>query len=140
MARSARWIALVVLGGLAGLAAGCGTTTRVNNCGPAYTFSFHQFVSEGCGGVIPTKPPAVTVHRGETFSVQITSEQSGALDFPLPQPTGPAVQLLSLDHGTATYRAVQTGRALLVAYHTQFCFRIDPKVGNCAALAVRVIP
>jgi hypothetical protein len=80
----------------------------------------------------------VTVHRGDTFSLLITHEVSGALDFPVPQPNSPAVQLLSLNHATATYRAVQAGRALLVAYHTEFCLGIDPKVGNCPVLAVRV--
>ena len=142
MARIGHWTAPVALG-LVGLVAGCGTSApRVTSCGIPYIFTLstgRQVLSGDCAALILPRPPAVTVRRGDTFSVMIAHEQSGALDLPVPQPDSPAVQLVSLEHARATYRAAQTGRALLVAYHTEFCLGIDPKVGNCPTLAVRVI-
>ena len=35
---------------------------------------------------------------------------------------------------------MSTGTANLVAHHTQFCAALDPRSGNCAALAVGIKP
>lgn len=141
---STRRIALAALGGLAGLAAGCSSSSltrsvEVSACGSPYVFTLpsgHQILSGDCAGQIGTEPPTVTIHRGATFSVLIT-EDNGALGYPVPRPNRPAVKILSEHHATVRYRAVQAGRVLLVAHDT-LCLAMDPKPGNCPALAIRV--
>ena len=148
MARFPRWIALVVLGGLAVVAAGCGGfhTPYVTSCGYPYVFTLpdgHQVVSGDCPGLVLPKSPAVTVRRGQTFSVVISRDAGDGqkLVYPVPQPSGPSIEVVSKDQasGRVTYRAAQPGRVVLVAHHTRFCLGIDPKVGSCPALAVTVV-
>lgn len=137
MARSRSWITLVALAGLAALAAGCGGSgaPEVNMCGnPPHHFALSggsQVVSGDCPGYPLPKPPAVTVRRGETFTMTPGNSAIGVP--PVPQPNGPAVVVVSLartphDGTMATYRAAQPGRALLlVPHYRQLC--LDPKLG-----------
>lgn len=124
---------------------GCGrsaqTSPRATTCGTPYTFSApgHGAVESGsCAGLISSA--SLTIRRGQRLSVEITHEQSGRLDFPIPTPTTGAVKILSRSGASVTYQTVSTGTARLVAHHTQFCAALDPRIGNCTALVVRVEP
>lgn len=151
--RSAGAMLLVLL--LAGCGAGAGspggpptpaqththTLVGATTCGTPYTFEADgTTVSSGsCAGLISATPPRLTVRRGERFSVEITHEQNGRLDFPVPQPTSGAVSLVGRHGPRANYVGHALGTARLVAHRTRFCENIDPRIGNCAALAVRVV-
>lgn len=139
--------ALGLLSGLfaLGTIAGCGSSTRtsprVTTCGTPYTFSApgQAAVESGsCAGLISSA--SLTVRRGQRLSVEVTHEQSGRLDFPIPTPTTAAIKILSRSGASVTYEAVSMGTARLVARHTQFCAALDPRIGNCTALVVRVGP
>ena len=130
VARFSRWSALVSLVPLALLLGGCGrAAVQVTSCGFPYTFSLpggRQVLSGACPGFLYPDAPAVTVRRGETFSVVITSDLGRGRSLPVPRPNGPAVQILSRDNATVTYRAVQAGSASLIAHHTPFCIPLEP--------------
>ena len=139
MARLAHWIALAVLSGLAALLAGCGASSpRVYSCGPpAYTFALpggEQASSGDCPLCVSAPPPAVTIRRGQSFTM--TPGDVASPDTPpVPRPNGPEVVVLSLRRtphaGTrATYRAVEPGRALLVVHQATFCLPPGPKLGE----------
>lgn len=143
MARICYHAGLVGLGlaalGLAGLVAGCGSTApRDSSCGnPAYTFTLaggRQVFAGDCPGYVFGPPSAVTVRRGETFTVTPGDAASSYL-LPVPQPTGPAVVVVSTHRnphaGTrATYRAAQPGSVLLMVYHQTFCWPPMPQLGE----------
>ena len=149
MLRFSRWIALVPAIALAGPIVGCGTAAQgVSNCGPpVYTFTLAdgKDVSNGdCAGYLLSKPPAVTVRRGETFTLT-PGNSAGVGVPPVPRPNGREVVVVSLRRtphaGTmATYRAVTLGRALLlVPNHRELCQNRTGPIGcPAAALAVRV--
>jgi hypothetical protein len=126
--------------------AGCGsssgqTSRKTTTCGTPYTFTApgHRTTESGsCAGLI--SPASLTIRRGQRLEVEITHEQDGRLDFPVPTPTTAAIQILSRSGSSVTYQAVLTGTARLVAHHTQFCAALDPRVGDCAALMVHVKP
>ena len=88
------------------------------------TFTFPnagQSAVGDCAGLLWPTPTVETVRRGETFTMT-----PGDPSYPVPQPTGPAVVIVSTQRtahaGTrATYRAVQPGRVLLMIYHPTFC-------------------
>lgn len=132
-------IGLLALGTMAGCASGTHASPRATTCGIPYTFRApdHRSVESGsCAGLIT--PTSLTIRRGQRFSVEITHEQDGRLDFPIPRPTTPAIKIRSRSGSAVTYQAVSTGTARLVAHHTQFCARLDPQVGNCTALVVHI--
>lgn len=128
---------------LAVLVAACGsgtTTATTSSCGTPYSFQVNSrsVLSGGCAGEIGTAPH-VTVSVGSRFSVQITSESSGKLLYPVPQPSGGAVRLIGHSGATAHYVAKKPGDVRLVAKHTTHCAKLAPKAGNCAALYVHVV-
>ena len=144
---------MLKLGALIGLAAtfaaGCGSSNhaadrlKATTCGTPYTFSFSSHspvISGSCAGLLPRVPPAVMIHLGERFSVLITSNMDGTLAFPVPAPNASAIEIISRSGATVAYRGSSVGTASLVAHHTRFCEALDPRVGSCAVLKVRVEP
>jgi hypothetical protein len=127
-----------------GTMAGCGSSTltsRVTTCGPPNTFAAHGHAaieSGSCAGLISST--SLTMRRRQRLSVEITHEQNGRLDFPTPTPSTAAIKILSRSGASVTYQAVSTGTARLVSHHTQFCAALDPRIGNCTALTVRIEP
>ena len=131
---------LLALATLAGCGSGSGQTTpKTTTCGTPYTFTApgHRTIESGsCAGLISST--SLTVRRGQRLAVEVTHEQDGRLDFPVPTPTTAAVKILSRLGNSVTYQAVSPGTARLVAHHTQFCAALDPRVGDCTALVVHV--
>jgi hypothetical protein len=121
-------------------------STGGSSCGtPFYTFTLpggRQVSNGDCPGYLYPKPPALTVRRGETFTVTPGDAAMGVP--PVPRPNGSAVVVLSLHRtphaGTrATYRAVAPGRSqLLVPEYRRFCSATEPKLG-CSASALVVL-
>lgn len=66
--------------------------------------------------------------------------QDGRLDAPVPAPSTPAIKVVSRSGAVVTYEAASTGTAALVARHTRICVAADPRIANCAALTVHVVP
>lgn len=134
-----RWLALVVVGGFCVLAAGCGTrVARVSSCGnPAYTFTLPggRRVSAGdCAGYLSGLPQVVRMRPGETFTLR-TGDAAIPVGPPVPLPNAPAVRIISIHRtphrgATATYRAIQPGRAMLVVRHETFCLPGPPHLGQ----------
>ena len=134
-------IGLLVLGTMAGCGGSTQTSPRVTTCGTPYTFSApgHAAIESGsCAGLI--SPTSVTIRRGQRLSVEITREQNGRLDFPIPRPTTGAIRILSRSGASVTYQAVSAGTERLVAHRTQLCAALDPRIGNCTALVVHIEP
>ena len=135
-----RWlVGLLAFGTLAGCGSSTHTSPTTTSCGTSYTFSApgHAAIESGsCAGLI--SPTSLTIRRGQRLSVEITHEQDGRLDFPIPRPTTAAIKILSRSGSSVTYQAVSTGTARLVAHHTQFCAALDPRIGDCTALVVRI--
>jgi hypothetical protein len=133
-----------------GMTAGCGGSSRqtppsatTTTCGIPYTFSppGHAAIQSGsCAGLIVPTAPSLTVRRGQRLSVQITHELDGRPDFPIPTRTTAAIKILSQSDASVMYQAVSSGTASLIAHHTQFCAPLDPRVGSCTVLRVRVDP
>ncbi|MFL5863682.1 MAG: hypothetical protein ACJ780_23405 [Solirubrobacteraceae bacterium] len=128
-----------------GTAVGCGTnsqtTSSTTTCGVPYIFSVpgHPAIKSGsCAGLITST--SVTVRRGQRLFVEITHEENGRLDFPVPTPTTAAIKILSRSGASISYRAVSTGTTSLIAHHTQFCAALDPRRGSCRALTVHIEP
>jgi hypothetical protein len=131
----------LALGAMAGCGSSTQTSARVTTCGTPYTFAApgHAAIESGsCAGLI--SPTSLTIRRGRRLSVEITHEQNGRLDFPIPTPTTAAIKILSRSEASVSYQAVSTGTGRLVAHHTQFCAALDPRIGNCTALMVRIEP
>jgi hypothetical protein len=134
MPRLSRWAALVALGGVAWLVAGCGASgpsPDVSSCAFPYTFTLpggRQLLSGDCFGYLFPRAPSVSVRRGETFSalIDVDTGGSGKPGYPVPRPSSPVVQILSQDHATVTYRAVAAGTAFLVAHETSYCVPVQP--------------
>jgi hypothetical protein len=139
-----RALRLLVGAFVLGPMAGCGSSTltsRVTTCGPPYNFAApgHAAIESGsCAGLI--SPTSLTIRRGQRLSVEIMHEQNGRLDFPTPTPSNAAIKILSRSGASVTYQAVLTGTTRLVAHHTRFCAALDPRIGNCTALTVRIEP
>jgi hypothetical protein len=134
-------VGLLVLGMTAGCGSGTQTSPRVTTCGTPYTFSApgHAAIESGsCAGLI--SPTSLTIRAGQRLSVEITHEQNGHLDFPIPTPTTGAIKVLSRSGASVAYEAVSTGTETLVAHHTQFCAALDPRIGSCTALVVLIRP
>jgi hypothetical protein len=134
-------VGLLVLGTVDGCGSSTQTSPRVTTCGTPYTFSApgHAAIESGsCAGLI--SPTSLTIRRGQALSVEITHEQNGRLDFPIPRPTTGAIKILSRSGASVTYQAVSTGTERLVAHHTQFCAALDPRIGSCTALVVHIEP
>jgi hypothetical protein len=132
---------LLVLSTMAGCGSSTRTLPRVTTCGTPYTFSApgHAAIESGsCAGLI--SPTSLTIRRAQRLSVEITREQNGRLDFPIPTPTTAAITILSRSGASVTYQAVSTGTDRLVAHHTQFCAGLDPRIGSCPALVVHIEP
>jgi hypothetical protein len=134
-------VGLLALGTMAGCGSSTHTSPRSTTCGTPYTVSAPgkgavRFGS--CAGLI--SQTKLTIHRGQRLSVKITGEQNGHLDFPVPTPTTAAIKILARSGGSVTYQAVSTGTARLVAHRTQFCAALDPRIGDCTALVVRIEP
>jgi hypothetical protein len=79
------------------------------------------------------------IRGGERFSIRISSEENGTLDFPVPTPVGTAVRFVGRRQTIAEYVAQSLGRARLLARHTRFCLGIDPEIGSCTTFIVDVI-
>jgi hypothetical protein len=134
-------VGLLVLGTMAGCGSSTQTSPRVTTCGTPYTFAApgHAAMESGsCAGLISST--SLTIRRGQRLSVEITHEQNGRLDFPIPTPTTPAIKILSRSGSSVMYQAASTGTARLVAHHTQLCAALDPRIGNCTALVVHIEP
>jgi hypothetical protein len=137
---------LLTLGvGAAAAISGCGSraeqTASFTTCGIPYTFSAagHAVVQSGsCAGLILRTAPLLAVDAGQRFSVEISHEQSGRLDLPIPKPATEAIRILAISGATITYQAVSTGTVLLLSHHTQLCIAADPRFATCAALKVVV--
>lgn len=143
MVRALRFsLGLLALITLAGCGSSSGQTSwKPTTCGTPYTFTGpgHRTIQSGsCAGLI--SPTSLTIRRGQRLTAEVTHEQDGRLDFPVPTPTTAAIKILSRSAASATYQAELTGTARLVAHHTQFCAGLDPRVGDCTALVVRVKP
>jgi hypothetical protein len=140
--RALRWlVGLLALGTMAGCGSSTYTSPRATTCGTPYTFSApgHAPIESGsCAGLISST--SLTIRRGQRLSVEITHEQNGRLDFPIPTPTTGAIKVLSRSGASVTYEAVSTGTERLVAHHTQFCAVLDPRIGSCTALVVHIRP
>jgi hypothetical protein len=138
--RALGWlVGLLALGTMARCGSSTYTSPRATTCGTPYTFSApgHAAIESGsCAGLISRT--SLTMRRGQRLSLEITHEQDGRLDFPIPTPTTPAIKILSRSGSSVTYQTVSTGTASLVAHHTQFCAALDPRIGDCAALVVRI--
>lgn len=134
-------VGLLVLSTMVGCGSRAQTSPRVTTCGTPYTFSAPgrtAIESGSCAGLI--SPTSLTIRRGQRLSVEITHEQDGRLDFPIPTPTTGAIKILSRSGASVTYQTVSTGTERLVAHHTQFCAALDPRIGSCTALLVHVQP
>ena len=134
-------VGLLVLATMAGCGSSTQTSPRVTTCGTPYSFAApgHAAIESGsCAGLISST--SLAIRRGQRLSVEITHEQNGRLDFPIPTPTTPAITILSRSGSSVTYQAVSTGTAMLVAHHTQLCAALDPRIGNCTALVVHIEP
>lgn len=134
-------VGLLALGTIAGCGSSTHTSPRATTCGTPYSFLApgHPAVQSGsCAGLISST--SLTIRRGQRLSVEITHEQNGRLVFPIPTPTTAAIRIVSRSGASVTYEAVLTGTTRLVAHHTQFCAALDPRIGNCAVLVVRVAP
>jgi hypothetical protein len=113
-----------------------------SSCAVPYTFTAagKTIPSGSCAGLIGFRPPRLVVRRGQRFSVRIVHEQDGRLDFPVPRPANTARVRVLRRHGSrVTYRARSRGRTPLLSRHTRFCHGIDPRLGTCTALKVRVV-
>ena len=128
-------------------ASGCGgspTTGSLgaNSCGPAYTFQLKAGnpVVGSCAGLLPARPPRVAIRVGDHIRVQITHEQDGSLDYPVPTATGPAVALASRIGATVMYVGRAPGRSELIGHHTRFCPGAVGPTASCAVLTVSVTP
>lgn len=136
--------------------AGCGASAQgpsasaqgPSACGsPPYTLTLPngpRVLSGSCSGLLPPKAPAVTVRRGETFTVMTGDAMIGVP--PVPRPSGPAVVVSVVrprDHATMViYRAVQSGHVVLVVpNYRQFCAAKGDRKLPCsaAAFAVQVV-
>jgi hypothetical protein len=115
----------------------------VTACGVPYTFSLPHRIrvtSGSCAGLIGRAAPSVVIHRGDRFSVEIAHEHSGKLGFPVPMPTTSAVRIVSRRGTSVRYRAQSLGAVRLISHHTRFCTARDPRLGDCAALRIRIEP
>lgn len=122
---------------------GGGSSNRgpeVSTCGSAYYLEFdgRTTPANNCAGIIPTQPFRLAVPLGRQFAILVGHEQTGALDFPVPAPSGPGVKRLSRHDATVTYQAIRPGTTRLVAHHTEFCTRPDPKNSSCTVAIIHV--
>ena len=134
-------VGLLVLGTAAGCGASTQTTSRVTTCGTPFTFAApgHAAIESGsCAGLISST--SMTIRRGQRLTVEITHEQNGRLDFPIPTPTTPAIKIQSRSGSSVRYQAMSTGTTTLIAHHTELCAALDPRIGNCTALVVHIEP
>ncbi len=102
-------IAIVICGLLA---VACGSIqSGGSSCGPPYVANVNSQTvpADSCAGVIPTHPMRFSLAVRHQFQIEIGHEESGALDFPVPEPAGPSVRVRHLSSGThrhgASYRA-----------------------------------
>ena len=140
--RTRRRFVLVLAAGLfALLITACGETgQKITNCSSPYvaTVGHHQTVS-GCAGTIGPNAPTLTIHVGERFSVRITHERNGTLDFPLPTSSNSVVARRGRRGATLYYQGVQIGQGALLSRDSKLCAGHDPRQGSCVAFHDRVI-
>jgi hypothetical protein len=75
---------------------------------------------------------------GQRFQIAIGHEANGKLDFPVPEPNGPELHVLSRDDATVTYLANESGTTRLIAHRTIYCARPGPKIKSCPVAVVHV--
>jgi hypothetical protein len=121
-------------------AAGCGSIeSGGSNCGPPYTVHVNdQTLLNSCAGVIPARPIRFSISVGGRFEIEIGHEESGALDFPVPEPAGTGIRRLSRQGASVTYEARSRGTSRLIAHHTVFCIGADPRIGSCTVAVIRI--
>lgn len=131
-------VGLLVQCVLAGAAGAASPPTGATTCAIPYTFVVQgrTIYAGSCAGRLPARPPAITVPVGTRFRVRILHERNGALDYPIPVPSNTSVHRTRRRGATVYYRTAKVGTTRLIAGHPPFC----PKIGNCAVLAVHVVP
>ncbi len=114
---------------------------NATTCGTPYTFTVdgRKVPAGSCAGLLPRRPPAVTVDRGDRFSLKISGTANGTRvtrAFPVPKPTGTAV-VISEEHGLEIHYQAKTIRRSQLVVRSEFC-PTDPKVSTCSVLRVVV--
>lgn len=117
-----------------------GSASNVSTCAIPYTFHVgrQSVLSGSCSGLLLAKVPRITIRLRQRFSVQILHEQNGSLDYPVPRPSGSAVRRVGPLGTSDGYVGRTVGTSELVAHGTPFCQGIDPGMGSCPVLKVRV--
>ena len=136
-------LVLVVAGGWLG-ASGCSALShrkpQNSSCAPpAYELQAGT-VSAGngsCAGRL-SPPTQVTVQVGERFTVKVSAEADGTLDYPAPVPANANVRLLGHKGAVFAFRAVSRGEVDLRAVGTLFCPGANRQLSACTVLAVQV--
>jgi hypothetical protein len=115
----------------------------VTTCGAPYTFVLagRKLVFGTCAGTISEHPPKVRLAAGERFSLRITGATNAngtrvSRAFPVPKPSGSAVDITAVRGLSVFYRARAVGRSRLMI-RSDLCPSV-PRVSACSALDVVV--